>query len=490
MVEMEADTSAAVEIESPAPEKSADAQNTERPAPPPETRGKKRALSFFERVRQVPKADWGTRSYIYVYCLEPICNLKMGGETKYLVKLKEPIFDEDSIMVDYGSGKYRLNLVGRKAGADANDQIDVCEIEIYNPQFPPKIPEAVWMNDPRNVRWKALLPKEVPPKPETPLGTMNDALNTLSNIRRSVVEEMKPQAAAAPPTDPVQSALAVAKDLLSMRADNPMVDVMRDEMKAMRDEMKAEREENRKLQAELRQGNKPATGDPIKTVVDTIEQLKPLIKEFMPQAVETVKDVVRGRRPGFGEMVVEQGLPILGQILAPWSNALAARFMAGPPAPTGSQFQPANPAPAPQTSPGLPPASGPLPANAAQPAAPPPNSFIKLMSNPLAFQAFSSHFKDFCKPEAEGGNPESGKDFAFWVLKAEGEQPFMDARLMGVGNILQLFKQSPAWTLLQAHEQNLVKFLDQALSYNPQEAPADEEEDDDDENGVDLTKGF
>jgi hypothetical protein len=301
---------------------------------------------------------------------------------------------------------------------------------------------------------------------------------------------MKPQAAAAPPTDPVQSALAVAKDLLSMRADNPMVDVMRDEMKAMRDEMKAEREENRKLQAELRQGNKPATGDPIKTVVDTIEQLKPLIKEFMPQAVETVKDVVRGRRPGFGEMVVEQGLPILGQILAPWSNALAARFMAGPPAPTGSQFQPANPAPAPQTSPGLPPASGPLPANAAQPAAPPPNSFIKLMSNPLAFQAFSSHFKDFCKPEAEGGNPESGKDFAFWVLKAEGEQPFMDARLMGVGNILQLFKQSPAWTLLQAHEQNLVKFLDQALSYNPQEAPADEEEDDDDENGVDLTKGF
>ena len=117
------------------------------PAPPPPP--VKRKPTFFQRVAAVPKADWGTRVFIYVYCLEPICNLKMGGESKYLVRLSEPIADEQALMVDYGSGKYRLQMVNRKPGAHDSDTTDGTEIGFHS-QVPAEISRSVWMNDPRN----------------------------------------------------------------------------------------------------------------------------------------------------------------------------------------------------------------------------------------------------------------------------------------------------------------------------------------------------
>ena len=37
--------------------------------------------NFFQRFARVPKADWGTRAFIYVYRLEPICDLRRGAKT-------------------------------------------------------------------------------------------------------------------------------------------------------------------------------------------------------------------------------------------------------------------------------------------------------------------------------------------------------------------------------------------------------------------------
>jgi len=489
VVEMEPDTPDAEPIEPIEAQTPAPAEPEPEPArieiTPPETRaGQKRSISFFDRVRKITKADWGTRAFIYVYCLEPLCDLKMGGEKKYLVKLKEPIFDEDSIMIDYGSGKYRLNLVSRKPGATQNDQIDVCEIEIYNPKFPPKIPQSVWINDPRNERWAALIPKPEAPKPDTPMGSITETFKVFSDMRKDVRDELKPAAdASTQKVDPVASALSMAKDLLQMRAENPMVDVMRDEMKAMRDEMKEEREENRKLQAELRQKAAPVAvaeaKDPIDTIVKTVEKLKPLLKEFMPQVEAVTDKVVNGRRPKWYEILLENAAPRIVDVLGALGTAAIARGSAAPPANGG--YTAATPATA--AAPGI---AAP-PAQPAAPGAPPPpaNKLIQYLSQPIVMSACMAHFKAFQAETQAGEKSEAGEDFAYWIFTSgAGERPLTDARAMGTTNIVNLFRQTPAvWAVLQQHEASLIAFMDQVLSWKPEQA-ADVDED---EGVTDLT---
>jgi hypothetical protein len=441
----------------------------------PETRaGQKRSISFFDRVRKVTKADWGTRAFIYVYCLEPICDLKMGGEKKYLVKLKEPIFDEDSIMIDYGSGKYRLNLVARKPGAAQNDQIDVCEIEIYNPKFPPKIPQSVWINDPRNERWAALIPKPEAPKPDTPMGSITETFKVFSDMRKDVREELKPGTDAASASNPVATALSMAKDLLQMRAENPMVDVMRDEMKAMREEMKEEREENRKLQAELRQKQAPATevekSDPIDTLVKAADKLEPFINRFMNKGGELASTVVNGRRPKVWETMLENAVGPFIDFLKPIGVALAMKMAApntNPAAVNGGDA----PAPAPQTAPGI---AGPQ-----QPAPAQPPKLVTFLGQPIVMGAFQSYFKSF----VANANDNNGGDFAQWIFDAVGEAPLVDARAMGTQGILNLLKAAPQWPMMQPHESKLTEFLNQALTWKPDALMPD----DDGDGPTDLT---
>jgi len=479
---MEADTAAAEEKlpEAAPPAEPEPIQAEEQPAPiVDQDRGRRKALTLFDRVRQIPQADWGTRAFIYVYCLEPICDLKMGGEKKYLVKSKQPIYDEDAIMMDYGSGKYRLQLVYRKPAADKSDQIDACEIEIYNPKYPPKIPQSVWMNDPRNARWLALIPKEQPPKPDTPMGSITETFKVFSDMRKDVREELKPATDAIAKVDPVASALSMAKDLLQMRADNPMVDVMKEELKAMREEIAAERAENRKLQAEMRA---PVAGaektDPIDSLLKAADKLEPLFSKFMPKVVDAGKEIVRGRRPGLGEVLMEQGLPILGDILKPWSNVLAARFLQ-------AQNQPANGYAsniAPQQP--SPPSGQAALASPVAPQATPPR-LLQFLAQPLVMGALQSHFVQFQK-EPQG---EAGLDFAYWIFTSgAGEQPLIDARALGTTQILAMFKASPAWPQMQPYEAKLTQFLDQVLSWRKeQEQTGEPVPPDDDDEETDLT---
>ena len=52
---------------------------------------------------------------------------------------------------------------------------------------------------------------------------------------------------------------------------------------------------------------------------------------------------------------------------------------------------------------------------------------------------------------------------------------------------MQSLRSSQAWVLFQADEAKLSEFVDHALAWNPDEAPA-EDGDDDDEDNVDLTR--
>ena len=451
--------------------------NPAKTTPPPTPKAKR--PSFFARVKLIPKADWGTRVFIYVYCWEPICNLKMGGENKYLVRLSEPILDEQPLMVDYGSGKYHLKLVNRKPGSGEGEMVDTTEIEIYNPKYPPKIPRSVWMNDPRNERWAALLPKEEPVVPPTGLNTLTDAFKTFGEIRRDLKEEMAPPPGAvpAPVGDPMGNALSMVQTIMAMKADNPMVEIMKIQLQSVNDQAERARDREAALQKEMREmilkmsehntngGGEKRFG--LREAIGELKEFLPAIKEFLPQAVESARasrsswlDVARDVAPG----VIDWG----GKI----ALALASRMPPPPPVQQNGQPRPQLAATA----------NGAQPQQ--QPQAPPqePPAFVRFLGQPFVFDGFQRYFRGY----KEGNN--TGADFAEWVNDGGGEVPLKEGRAMGSTGIMQMLKQSPAWFLFKDDEAKLTAFVDETLAWAPPVEDPDDGEDDDDDDVVDLTK--
>src|ERR1035441_615342 len=79
-------------------------------APLPTGRIRKDGATFFENLRKIALSDWGSRYYLYLYRLEPVIDRLRSGETKYVMRYSEPV-DEQKLMLEHGSGRYRLNLV-------------------------------------------------------------------------------------------------------------------------------------------------------------------------------------------------------------------------------------------------------------------------------------------------------------------------------------------------------------------------------------------
>jgi hypothetical protein len=245
---------------------------------------------FFQRVAAVPKEDWGTRAFMYVYCTEPICNLKVLGENKYLFRSSQPIHDVQQVMEDYGSMKGYMTLNLRKTGTDATDERDRYHFEIYNPKYPPKIPRRAWLSDPRNDRWAALLPKEEPAPVPGAANVFTDAIKAYSEIRREVRDELEPEPTETRPVDP----WTAAEKILQMRSDNPMVDILKQQMadnnKALEAERQRQFEASEKardreaaLQAELRKMTQPVAPqkdflDRLLEVAGAADKLEPLKK--------------------------------------------------------------------------------------------------------------------------------------------------------------------------------------------------------------------
>src|ERR1017187_2299816 len=232
---------------------------------PPEAR----QPQFFEKVASVPKEDWGARAFMYVYVDEPCCNPKTFGESRYLLKSSVPILDLEGLKQDYGSFKGWMSLNLRKTGKAAPDEVNRLSFEIYDPKNPPKIPRGAWANDARNKRWLDLLPPEPPPA-SAAASSLLEGARFYKDIREELKEEMAPTEptqtrtsevletmkaakdlfgpAAATGTaakDPLEIAVALATTMMQMKADNPVIDMYRDELKALREEMKEERAASR-----------------------------------------------------------------------------------------------------------------------------------------------------------------------------------------------------------------------------------------------------
>ena len=451
------------------------------PAPRPRRGGRPRnddpkpaGLSIWQRIAAVPAADWGTRIYLYLYLLEPVCDLTRSRNKKYLCRYEGPINDEQSIMVEYGSGRYRLVLSNNKPTTMETGGIYEEEFEIVNPKYPPRTPRALWLDDPRNRRWAALLPPDQPPAPPAAPAPAFDAiaaLDTLSQIQDRVadrLEQRQPAPAAAAPSaaDSLTQGLAMVEKIMSMKADNPMVDVMKDEMKSMREEMRAEREENRKLQAEIRQAAnaKPAEKSGMDVLRETIktmkEELLPSVKELLPQITE---GATRSRMGSWQEFFVAMA-PTVKDLVTPIFNRYAMGGMGDI---------------TPQLNPGTPPGAHQPPNQAPRPELEFLKAYAPAMLSYLADGETGGEFADYiytgCGPEWNGVK---------WLILKQ---------TTGAANLVELFKRSPYAARIEAvigeptdtpaaKEAAFRLFLEQFVAWQPEPEGAG------DDGVIDLSK--
>lgn len=213
-------------------------------APPPEPekpRKTPKTLTFFQRLASIDRGDWtGERAKVKLYRLAPLINRLAGSEHKFVAIYYEPI-TEEKLKVDHGSGRYRLYLNYKNAGIKEEKELDMVELDILDPAYPPKIPPGEWLDDPRNKQWAWARPAGAGQQPGQPTGAEGTlaAFNTFLNIQDRVQERMTPaeDAKTATPVDP----WSAAEKILNMRSENPMVAILQQQMKDAAAATEAER---------------------------------------------------------------------------------------------------------------------------------------------------------------------------------------------------------------------------------------------------------
>jgi hypothetical protein len=395
--------------------------------------------------------------------------LKQQGGKAYFNRYSAPIRDEHQIAVECGSGRYRLMLAYNRVSAEDSSEMARYEFEIYNPQYPPKVPRAAWINDPRNAKWEALLPKEAP---AGAAGSLVDAMKVYGDIRREVRDELDDEPAApttstsevlstmklakelfapaapanaqpATPADPFDT----AKKIMDMRTNDPMIALLLARMDAQDKAAEAARQREYEL---LKEKAQPA--EKPKTLMEQLTEFKALKDLFtnttngdtMTRVGRTgALDVVRDLGSKFFESDLASGV---GQ----WLGSLAQRNMSNP---------------APSNMNGTPPVQ-------VQQAAPDQfQAFIRDVLNPSLLRHYLQEF--------------SGADFAGWLYDGYPDRlvqlqsfthPMMPG-LKGAPAIIQAYKRTDSmWPALSSRgEQAFADFVHQFCEWKPDTGVVDAE---------------
>jgi len=288
-------------------------------------------------VAEIPKDDWGPRARIKIYRTEPSIDRVSLGKKRYVRDSLQPI-DEDAIKRATwgGSGSYRLYLTYKAPNEREGKELDSVEVDILDTEYPPRLEPGEWLDLPENAKWKWAkgLLEPPPPVPQTPMSSIVEVMNATNEIRKTAIEEMRQAAPAAAAENPMVTAMGLAKELLTIRADNPMVTMMSEQLTAMRAELAAQRARSDmltdKLSEKAKQEDKPA--DPlqtIKSIFDTFKSVREQAADVMPSS---------GGRSRLGPWMefFQPVLPGIVDMLKPVAVAIAQQ---------GSQ---PNPAPRPQ----------------------------------------------------------------------------------------------------------------------------------------------
>ena len=405
---------------------------------PPKTQDRiPRVLSFFDKVAEIPKEDWGPRARIKIYRTEPSIDRVSLGKKRYVRDSLQPI-DEDAIKRATwgGSGSYRLYLTYKAPNEREGKELDSVEVDILDTEYPPRLEPGEWLDLPENAKWKWAkgLLEPPPPVPQTPMSSIVEVMNATNEIRKTAIEEMRQAAPAAAAENPMVTAMGLAKELLTIRADNPMVTMMSEQLTAMRAELAAQRARSDmltdKLSEKAKQEDKPA--DPlqtIKSIFDTFKSVREQAADVMPSG---------GGRSRLGPWMefFQPVLPGIVDMLKPVAVAIAQQ---------GSQ---PNPAPRPQIQ--------------QTPAAHPPQEDFGAFLDLITPRMF--HFmRDYEDPAPE---------FASWFHDGWGPtaQRAVDtmAAMGGVPALMNYYRASKHWPQISGIEPQFTKFLADVIAWRPE----------------------
>lgn len=432
------------------------------PAQEPPPRKTPKTLTFFQRVASIDRAEWGDRAKIKVYRLAPLINRLVGSEHKFVTIYGEPI-TEEKLKIDHGSGRYRLYLNYKNASEKNEKELDMVELDILDPMFPPKIPPGEWLDDPRNKQWAWARPANAGPQngqqQQQSVVDPLAAFSTFMDIQDRIEDRVKPVETPSQPT-PVDP-WSAAEKILNMRSENPMVAILQQQMKDAAAAAEAERdrafkaaesarEREFKLQEKLLEARTAAPAVPPekpKTLMEQLADFKAL-KEIFTNGSGNGGEAIRvGRTTGL-DVIKEVTGKFLESDLAngvgAWIGSLATRNANGNGAPIMS-----NPAP-----------NG----THQQPAGDSLQNFIRDVLNP----ALLSHYMRGL----------SGSDFAAWL--ADGYparlpelQNFTHPAIpgkRGADAIVTAYKNTPTmWPALSSQgEPRFVEFVNEFCAWKPE----------------------
>lgn len=272
-----------------------------------------------------------------------------------------------------------------------------------------------------------------------------------------------PVAAALSPDAQMAGTLTLVEKIMTMKAENPMVELYKLQLQSTIDEMKEYRNDVRRLQDKLAEKQQENKGDNLESIIDKFEKIAPKIQGLLGLGGDKLTDVVHGRRRGFWEELALKAV----EELSPGVNSLltaGGQFLL---APKGQlQIGPAQQA-------ALPAPNG----NAQQPQADPLLPLKQKVGNFLGanLRPLQKHFEAYVKaelrdPDDKESGIQDGSDFAMWIEENHGVDILTDARQLGADQITLMFQSTPAiWAAIKPHEQKFKEFLYQVLAYTPEE---------------------
>lgn len=287
-------------------------------------------------------ADWD-QTIAYLYRVAPTVDRRSGGRPINIRKYAGP-FDKDRIMLDEGSGVYRIDIlridpVDGKYTRWAKEYFD-----ILNMDYPPRVPAGDWIDDPANEVWKWAGPKLLAQQQQQNGGAMYPpgfSIDKVYDKAFDLAEKMNPkQADSAKGEATLLTTVVTLIEKLSPKVDNTATDklfaMMSVQLKETRDE--------------LREMRTKGTAPP-KSIIEQIAELKPVVGEFaaifaeksgsrapwwegpLEKLVESVPDVI--------QLVKAQQQPV-----QPVQNMALAPPLGFAGAPGGNQPPPVSPPPA------------------------------------------------------------------------------------------------------------------------------------------------
>jgi len=433
-----------------------------------------RAVSFFDRMGAISKADWGTRAKVKIYRTEPFTDLVRVTGQKYAIVYEEPI-TEERLKHDCGSGRYRLYL-SYKAPADDEKEIDSVELEILDPKFPPNLPKGSWIDDPKNKKWEWAKPllearwaAETPEKP----GNLNTVVETVR-----AVKELIPTPAPSNGVTDVLNTIRAVKELSPApppSTENAMLNsivqlVIAQNTAAQAALMAAQERGDKLLTQLLTLSSKPAENNGLTTFKGILAEIKDIV------GVDTIKDLFNR---GADVVTQRSRMNAWQEFFAPAVTKLADGFSNLSPLLIQVLMNRAQQPPQPQIQPvnGQPTAAATLPAANPQPQPNPQSrggpNLIDLLN--IITPVMANHFREWIESGDEEWN---GAGFATWVYDGWGQvwngiDWHAQAKNTGAATLVMMYKQSPFWANPQMpfaqQEPKFLEFVQSFCDWSPDE---------------------